>query len=634
MVRARAKRCGVAAGVVGLVASALAFATPAEATVPVPPSQSGAVEVWGAEGEPGERVPARSTHTSAAGPWAAIAIGDTGFTTSAFAIDSAGKLRRVVDNGDPTLAIPSSVSNAKVAAISHYQQQAAAVTADGAVHIWGSSRGVQKGTIPVAQLGAKAVDVAVGTAAVAVLLADGRVGWLQQGFPYEVVDAEVAGTDITDAAQVDAFGGTVIVRVEGGGLLAWDQFAGPLTLKPEVAGETLSDPIVDFDVAPNGGVLVAATASGQVYAWGEPTSEAVALPAFPGGGLQGDLIDVAATASFAGAVTDENEVVVWGPLGHDDTTYMTTIPEEVEGQPIASIVSGVSTFAAIVSAPLPDLSVTTPAKVSGTPKAGNTLTGTPAVFAGSPDSVANAWFEGGTQIATGTKLALTAAHVGKTLTFKSTATRGGDTLSSESAPVGPIAVADPKVTPTVTVSVPRTSYGQSAGVVVRVVASGKPISGTVTLSGAGATQRKAVGASGVTFVLPKTLAPRSYRLTAAYSGNAALNARTVTGTLSVGKGRTSKPTLKVTKKPTRKKAGKATVTVKTPAGLTKASGKVTVTLKKGKKTKKVRATIRNGKVSVKLPKLAKGTYKAKVVYGGNGYYVGASSKTYTLKVKR
>ncbi len=633
MVRVRAKRCGVAAGVVGLVASALAFATPAEATVPVPPSQSGAVEVWGAEGPAGARVPARSTHTSASGPWAAIAIGDTTLTKTAFAIDSTGKLRRVVDNGDAALAIPSSVANAKVTAISHYNQQAAAVTADGAVHIWGGSRGVDKGTLSVAQLGAKAVDVSVGTTVAAVLLEDGRVGWLQQGLPYEVVDAEVAGTDITDAAQVEASGGAVLVRIDGGGLLAWDRIAGPFTLKPEVAGETLADPVVDFDVANGGGVLVAATASGKVHAWDQVSGE-FALPPFPGDGLQGDVIDVAASVAFAGAVTDENEVVVWGMLGNEDTTYMTTIPDEVEGGDVTALDGGAGTFAAIVAAPLPDLSVTTPAKVSGTPKAGNTLTGTPAVFAGSPDSVANAWFDGGTQVATGTTLALTAAHVGKTLTFRSTATRGGDTLSSESAPVGPIAAADPKVNPTVTVSVPRTSYGQSAGVVVRVTAAGKPISGTVTLSGAGATQRKAVGASGVTFVLPRTLAPRSYRLTAAYSGNAALNARNASGTLSVGKGRTSKPTLKVTKKPTRKKAGKATVTIKTPAGLAKASGKVTVTLKKGKKAKKVRATVRNGKASVKLPKLAKGTYKVTVSYGGNAYYVGAKSKTYRVKVRR
>lgn len=94
-----------------------------------------------------------------------------------------------------------------------------------------------------------------------------------------------------------------------------------------------------------------------------------------------------------------------------------------------------------------------------------------------------------------------------------------------------------------------------------------------------------------------------------------------------------KPTIKISKKPTAKKAGKATVTVKPAAGRGQPTGKVTITIK-GKSTKKISVTLSAGKKSVKLPKLKQGSYKVTVSYAGDTKYLSSTSKTVTLKVKK
>ena len=86
-----------------------------------------------------------------------------------------------------------------------------------------------------------------------------------------------------------------------------------------------------------------------------------------------------------------------------------------------------------------------------------------------------------------------------------------------------------------------------------------------------------------------------------------------------------KLTLKVTKAPTTRKAGRAVLTVKGSKGA--ATGKVKVQVLKGKKVvKKFRtASLKKGKLTIALPKRAKGTYKVKVTYAGNASYKAAST---------
>jgi len=77
-----------------------------------------------------------------------------------------------------------------------------------------------------------------------------------------------------------------------------------------------------------------------------------------------------------------------------------------------------------------------------------------------------------------------------------------------------------------------------------------------------------------------------------------------------------------TKKPTTKKAGKTSVSIKAADGSTVSGGKVKVTFKsKGKPTKTKTVTVKNGKASVTVPKLAKGTWKVSVKYLGSTLFI-------------
>ncbi len=98
---------------------------------------------------------------------------------------------------------------------------------------------------------------------------------------------------------------------------------------------------------------------------------------------------------------------------------------------------------------------------------------------------------------------------------------------------------------------------------------------------------------------------------------------------------TSKPKTNWVRKPTTKKAGTVRVTVPRVAGRPKASGKVVVVLKNGKKTKRVQAKLPAGRVKVKvqLPKVAKGNWKLVVRYKGDRSYR-ATKSTKTIKVKK
>jgi len=187
---------------------------------------------------------------------------------------------------------------------------------------------------------------------------------------------------------------------------------------------------------------------------------------------------------------------------------------------------------------------------------------------------------------------------------------------------------------TTTVTAPATKYGTAGHVTVKVTATGTTASGKVTLTGAGAAQTATVSSTGTaSFTLPRTLRPRSYTVTASYAGNDTTQASTGHTTLRVAKTAPGVPAVKVIKKPTRKKTGKATVTVATRAGLAKATGRVIVTLKLGKKTKHVTGTLRSGRVTVKLPKLTKGKWKLSARYAGNAYYTARTSRTLTIRVR-
>lgn len=192
-----------------------------------------------------------------------------------------------------------------------------------------------------------------------------------------------------------------------------------------------------------------------------------------------------------------------------------------------------------------------------------------------------------------------------------------------------------KVATATSATAPATSYGKAGTVTVNVVTTnGAPLTGSVTLTGAGAPITQPVTAGKSVFTLPANLAATTYGLTATYAGNGNVAGSTATTSLAISKVGVAGVAYKLNKKPTVKKKGKATVTVGAPAGLDQPTGKVKVTLKKGKTVKVVSGTLSAGKKTLKLPKLPKGTWKLTVGYAGNANYLGWTSKAYAFRITK
>ncbi|QGG40488.1 Ig-like domain repeat protein [Aeromicrobium yanjiei] len=224
------------------------------------------------------------------------------------------------------------------------------------------------------------------------------------------------------------------------------------------------------------------------------------------------------------------------------------------------------------------------------------------------------------------------------ITFKAHGQAASDPSQTASAPLAiDFAGFDPLAS-TPVVSAPASSFGKAAKVTVTVpTVQGAGPTGTVRLTGGGSAQTKALSGGKATFTLSSTLPTGARTLTAAYAGDANYRATSGTTSLTVKKATVSIKD-KVTKKPTRKKSGKATVTVTSKVSAHKPGGKVKVYFKKsGQKTVTTSTkTLKSGKATVTVPKLKKkGTWKVYVKYSaGTGYSSVSSKYVGTLKVTK
>ncbi len=106
-------------------------------------------------------------------------------------------------------------------------------------------------------------------------------------------------------------------------------------------------------------------------------------------------------------------------------------------------------------------------------------------------------------------------------------------------------------------------------------------------------------------------------------------------TAKATKATAAKPTLKITKTPSSKKTGKATVKVGAAKGKATPTGKVRIKVAKGTSVKYVNATLTAGSRTVTLPKLKKGTWTVYVTYyGDKNYQARGYTKIRTLKIKK
>lgn len=195
---------------------------------------------------------------------------------------------------------------------------------------------------------------------------------------------------------------------------------------------------------------------------------------------------------------------------------------------------------------------------------------------------------------------------------------------------GSVVITVGKVASVISVAGPASVAYRTGATYTATVSAG---TGNVTIAGAGLAFTRPIVAGQATFSLPTTLPAGVRTLTFGYAGDATTNAATsVNKTITIAKGATSVAAA-VTSKWSSVRAGKLTVTVKSLKGGPVPTGKVSVVIKKGTKTKVLTAKVlAGGKVVFTLPKSAKGTWSVKARYLGSTQHLGVV-KTWLVKVR-
>lgn len=139
-------------------------------------------------------------------------------------------------------------------------------------------------------------------------------------------------------------------------------------------------------------------------------------------------------------------------------------------------------------------------------------------------------------------------------------------------------------------------------------------------------------AKGRAIVAVPALSSGTWRASVAYSGDADHAGGTASRTFVAKKAKVAKPVVRVTKRPTSRRAGTLTVTVRS-ATAGRPGGKVRVQLVKGRATKTYTVRLNSrGQATVRVGRLARGTWKAYALYFGDSRFDGRA-KTYVGNVR-
>jgi hypothetical protein len=517
--------------------------------------------------------------------------------------------------------VPAEVAAADVIQIATGGSYAGAVTRDGRVLTWGpalthtTTRDVPEGLTGVTQLAINGQN-AVALKSDGSVVAWGASDSISTGL--NDVPVQLAPGGSTKATAVAIGNGAAYALTEQGTLITWGISSLVLPAATQVPGNVKA-------VAGGGMVLLANNSLLKLDGKALPATVLATTP-----------VSITGYSNLLGVLDSAGAIHGWDRSG-GVSTLETPVLEDLGGGKVAQFVVAATTAgpgAEGSGAGLPGAVILTkmlraaPPTISGTAQVGSTLTGIPGTFSASPTSVAGQWLANGTPIpdATGETLSLTSAMASQQISYRSTATKTGETTISSTSDA--VTVANP-VAATVKVAATKGAYGGAGTVAVTVTGATGSVSLTMDGKSLGA---KALAGGKASFSVARTTAPGNHALKATYPGGEIFSAGSGTGTLSVAKGRTGVPALKVAKA-SHKKKGTVAVTVVAPAGLVKAAGTAQLVLKKGKSTKKVNLRVVNGKAVGALPKLAKGAWTASVTYLGSGYYAAVKSKTIKVKSK-
>ncbi|MDQ6523633.1 hypothetical protein RB608_08490 [Nocardioides sp. LHD-245] len=365
-----------------------------------------------------------------------------------------------------------------------------AVTTEGTLAHWGSAPFL----VPPDDL-TDLVDVVAGRIPAA-LDADGNViTWGTDLLPGSVVPADIQG-HVTQIATGEFTYGAIL---DDGSIRLWGSDVDPSKPIPTVPAKPDGKKVISLGIA-NGNTVVAVTEDGQVYAWGS----------------NADVVNVDAVAGIN------------------------------DGEPVAAVSIGEYHAAVIVT----DFHASAAPVIAGSPVIGQQLTvSTPAEFTLDPDGeVTGQWLRttGGTTTeiagATTDTLTLDKSLEGATISYETTAERGGETVVTTSNTLGPVTAAPiVKVASTVTAEKPVSKYkgkksaakkAKRTSFSAAIATPGASPAGTVTLIIEGKVKNKKgktkkvskqataiVGADGALKIVVKGLKRGKYTATWSYPGS-------------------------------------------------------------------------------------------------------------------
>jgi WD40 repeat protein len=503
-----------------------AVGVPAQ-SVPAPSlADAGSLFTWGDE-EDSNAGPAITIPGDITGPVRSVATNGraTGIVTADGAVRVWGATTPSEVPGEPPLPIPevdgapTGVTDA--AAITLAFSHGAILHTDGRVTAWGGF-GPAFSEVP-SDLRAKAISIMLSGTGYAVRTDGTLATWGNPPF-------NVTPPGLTNLVDVVATTGHVLALRSDGTVVGWNPSGGPGPLDvPDFGGKKV------VNIAASGAYSAAAFEDGTIEIWGDPGSIPEGEPTFDGltpatkvtslavGGMTGEIL---------AAVTADGAVHVWGT-----ENPVADVPPSLAGQPVSAIAVGNAHMAAIVTT-FRELAKPT---IAGQPKVGQTLTATPATFSLAPDAAATGqWYAGSDPISgkTATTLALDPSLVGKAVSYRTTATRGDQTLVSASAATAPVAAA---TTPPVAKAPSKVSgkvkaTGKTKKIAKKVTiaitvktAKGVSPAGKVTVTLKGKTKKKVtvkVNAKGKATATFKKVKRGKYTATLKYTGNAKVKAST------------------------------------------------------------------------------------------------------------
>ncbi|RNL62419.1 hypothetical protein EFK50_11635 [Nocardioides marmoriginsengisoli] len=572
-------------------------AVPAHSATTLPAEKVGTLSTWGNTGHfwAAAAIPIPEDLT---GPVKSVAVGFR--ATGVVTLD--GHVRVWGAAFAPEwMSVPAGITDAEALSLS--LGSGAALHTDGHITAWGGE--TEEFSAPPSELRAKAIAVISDTGYA--VRPDGTVATWGIANPIFPVPNGLA--DVTD---VEASTTSVLALRSDGTVASWGS-TGALEV-PDFEGKKA----VQISNGPGASGVI--FEDGTIKTWGTvPDGE----PTFDGLTPATKVISLAIGNNSA-AVTADGVVHAWGA-----ETAVTTIPDELTGEPVNTVVVGMAHAAAITTI-FRDLTKPT---IAGTPTVGQILTATPATFSLAPDAPATGqWYAGEDPIAgeTGTTLTLGVAQLGQAISYRTSATRGDEDLVSSSDATAAVA----KITSTTSVSVaPGTSpVGTVRTLTATVTAPDASPTGTVTFTVDGtAGDATALTAGTATLALPADLAAGDHTVTAAYSGDASVAGSTSVNLVVTVAKVVSTTSLTVSPGTSPVRTGRTVTATVTALGGTSTGS---VTFKVGTTTSPARP-VSDGKATWVLPVgLAAGTHAVTATYSGDATTAGSTSPVLNVGISK